>query len=93
MTDNDDKHDKYDKKINRPNQHAAPASRLPDGDDPLLALCRHFGISPDRLKPLDVPSSKSDSKPKTTVFINGLSGPSLRRSNSKSEPRKGDENG
>ena len=80
MTEKDDKHDKNNKKINRPNQHAAPASRLPDGDDPLLALCRHFGISPDRLKRSDVPSSKSDSQPETTIFINGISGPSLRRS-------------
>ena len=80
MTDKNDNGDKNDKKTNRPNQHAAPASRLPPGVDPLLALCRHFGISPDRLKPSDVPSSKSDSQPETTVFINGLSGPSLRRS-------------
>ena len=80
MTDKNDNGDKNDKKTNRPNQHAAPASRLPDGDDPLLALCRHFGISPDRLKPSDVPSSKSDSQPETTVFINGIAGPSLCRS-------------
>ena len=80
MTDKNDNGDKNDKKTNRTNQHAAPASHLPDGVDPLLALCRHFGISPDRLKPSDVPSSKSDSQPETTVFINGLSGPSLRRS-------------
>ena len=91
MTETDDKNDK---KTNRPNQHAAPASRLPPGVDPLLALCRHFGISPDRLRRSDGSSSNldSDSQPKTTVFINGISGPSLRRSNSKSEPRKGDEN-
>ena len=80
MTDKDDKHDKNDKMTNRPNQHAAPASRLPDGDDPLLALCRHFGISPDRLKRSDGSTSNLDSQPETTVFINGISGPSLRRS-------------
>ena len=91
MTDKDEKNDK---KTNRTNLHAAPASRIPDGIDPLLVLCQHFGISPERLKCSGGSSSNldSDSQPETTVFINGISGPSLRRSNCKSEPRKGDEN-
>ena len=72
--------DKSDQKADQSNPKDAPGSRLPDGIDPLLALCQHFGIPPERLKRSSGSSSNSDSQPESTVFINGIVGPILRRS-------------